>query len=159
MGEYAVRVGGLMDVMDLQCFPSRYLMDSKLTNSRSQFLSRVQDDKLQFQLDAFRFAQEARSAMSKLLYSLGSCILNVAYMSLFSSPGAQYEATAVLGPTVVQEAADDMPDSYSSLKADDGAEGTSETMVMARVIAAVGQVSMIVLGTVLLWRLYKPLLL
>ena len=40
-------------------------MDSRLTNSRSQFLSRVQDDKLQFQLDAFRFAQETRSAVSK----------------------------------------------------------------------------------------------
>nr|BAJ61008.1 egg envelope protein [Anguilla japonica] len=39
------------------------LMDSKLTNSRSQFLSRVQNDKLQFQLDAFRFAKETRSAI------------------------------------------------------------------------------------------------
>nr|BCD71176.1 egg envelope protein [Ophichthidae sp. und] len=39
------------------------LVDSKLTNSRSQFLSRVQDDKLQFELDAFRFAQDARSAI------------------------------------------------------------------------------------------------
>ena len=47
-------------------------MDSKLTNSRSQFLSRVHDDKLQFQLDAFRFAQETRSAVSKLIYALGA---------------------------------------------------------------------------------------
>ncbi|XP_035243668.1 zona pellucida sperm-binding protein 3-like isoform X1 [Anguilla anguilla] len=39
------------------------LMDSKLTNSRSQFLQRVQDDKLQFHLDAFRFAQQARSTI------------------------------------------------------------------------------------------------
>ncbi|KAJ8286357.1 hypothetical protein GJAV_G00037730 [Gymnothorax javanicus] len=38
-------------------------VDSKLTSSRSQFLSREQDDKLQFQLDAFRFAQETRSTM------------------------------------------------------------------------------------------------
>ncbi|KAJ8337282.1 hypothetical protein SKAU_G00385020 [Synaphobranchus kaupii] len=80
------------------------LMDSKLTNSRSQFLSRVQDDKLQFQLDAFRFAQEARSA----------------YMSLFCFPGAQYAGTAVLGPIVVQEAA---KESQSRVKADDRAEG------------------------------------
>ncbi|XP_061078079.1 proline-rich protein 36-like isoform X6 [Conger conger] len=39
------------------------LIDSKMTNSRSRFLPRVQDDKLQFQLDAFRFAQETRSAI------------------------------------------------------------------------------------------------
>ncbi|KAJ8249100.1 hypothetical protein GJAV_G00231170 [Gymnothorax javanicus] len=39
------------------------LVDSKLTSSRSQFMPRVQDNKLQFQLDAFRFAQEARSAI------------------------------------------------------------------------------------------------
>ncbi|KAJ8407530.1 hypothetical protein AAFF_G00273870 [Aldrovandia affinis] len=39
------------------------LMDSKLTSSRSKFLPRVQDDKLSFQLDAFRFAQESRSSI------------------------------------------------------------------------------------------------
>ncbi|KAG9344124.1 hypothetical protein JZ751_012606 [Albula glossodonta] len=38
-------------------------MDSKLTSSRSKFLSREQDGKLQFQLDAFRFAQESRSSI------------------------------------------------------------------------------------------------
>ncbi|KAJ8352349.1 hypothetical protein SKAU_G00238250 [Synaphobranchus kaupii] len=37
------------------------LMDSKLTSSRSEFLSRITDDKLQVKLDAFRFAQETRS--------------------------------------------------------------------------------------------------
>ena len=42
-------------------FPSRCLMDSKLTSSRSKFQSRIQDDKLQVQLDAFLFAQETRS--------------------------------------------------------------------------------------------------
>ncbi|KAJ8337283.1 hypothetical protein SKAU_G00385030 [Synaphobranchus kaupii] len=114
------------------------LMDSKLTNSRSQFLSRVQDDKLQFQLDAFRFAQEARSA----------------YMSLFCFPGAQYAGTAVLGPIVVQEAA---KESQSRVKADDRAEGPSEAMIIAGVMAAVGFVCMIVLGTLLVRRRYKPL--
>ncbi|KAJ8407621.1 hypothetical protein AAFF_G00274780 [Aldrovandia affinis] len=39
------------------------LVDSKLTNSRSKFLPREQDDKLCFQLDAFRFAQESRSSI------------------------------------------------------------------------------------------------
>ncbi|KAJ8407526.1 hypothetical protein AAFF_G00273830 [Aldrovandia affinis] len=39
-------------------------MDSKLTSSRSRFLPRVQDDKLSFQLDAFRFAQESRSSVA-----------------------------------------------------------------------------------------------
>ena len=58
-------VDWLMDVS--YGLPSRCLMDSKLTNSRSQFLLRVQDDKLHFQLDAFRFAHETRSAVSKYM--------------------------------------------------------------------------------------------
>nr|BAJ61010.1 egg envelope protein [Anguilla japonica] len=37
------------------------LMDSKLTSSRSKFQSRIKDDLLQVQLDAFRFAAETRS--------------------------------------------------------------------------------------------------
>ncbi|XP_061098191.1 zona pellucida sperm-binding protein 3-like [Conger conger] len=37
------------------------LIDSKLTSSRSKFQSRKRDEKLQVQLDAFRFAQETRS--------------------------------------------------------------------------------------------------
>lgn len=41
-------------------------MDSKLTSSRSKFLPRIQDDKLHFQLDAFRFAQESRSNVSNI---------------------------------------------------------------------------------------------
>ncbi|KAJ8380453.1 hypothetical protein SKAU_G00012310 [Synaphobranchus kaupii] len=83
------------------------LMDSKLTNSHSQFLSRVQDDKLQFQLDAFRFAQEARSAVHGIVQPF--CVL-----------------------------------------------GASEAVVMAGVMASVGLVCIIVLGTVFLWRLYNP---
>ncbi|XP_072556499.1 uncharacterized protein [Paramormyrops kingsleyae] len=39
------------------------LTDAKVTGSRSQFLPRKQDDKLQLQLDAFRFSQDGRSSM------------------------------------------------------------------------------------------------
>ncbi|XP_073698790.1 zona pellucida sperm-binding protein 3-like [Garra rufa] len=35
------------------------MMDAKLTNSRSRFMSRIQDDKLQFQIEAFRFNQDS----------------------------------------------------------------------------------------------------
>lgn len=34
------------------------MMDAKLTNSRSRFMSRIQDDKLQFQIEAFQFKQD-----------------------------------------------------------------------------------------------------
>nr|BCD71179.1 egg envelope protein [Pantodon buchholzi] len=36
------------------------LVDAKLTSSRSQFMPRTRDDKLKFQLDAFRFSGDAR---------------------------------------------------------------------------------------------------
>ncbi|KAJ8339451.1 hypothetical protein SKAU_G00362370 [Synaphobranchus kaupii] len=85
------------------------LMDSKLTNSRSQFLK-----------------------------------------------AAQYEGGAVLGPILVQEATQDVPESCS---ADHGAEGSSEAVVMAGVMAAVGLICLIVLGTVLVWRHYKHMVL
>ncbi|XP_036411220.1 zona pellucida sperm-binding protein 3-like [Megalops cyprinoides] len=39
------------------------LMDAKLTDSRSKFLPRVQDDKLKIQLDSFRFFQDSRSSV------------------------------------------------------------------------------------------------
>ncbi|XP_062410640.1 zona pellucida sperm-binding protein 3-like [Sardina pilchardus] len=39
------------------------MMDSFLTGSSSQFLPRLQNDKLRFQLDAFRFHQEERSEL------------------------------------------------------------------------------------------------
>ncbi|XP_048835334.1 uncharacterized protein LOC125710092 isoform X47 [Brienomyrus brachyistius] len=39
------------------------LTDAKVTGSRSQFLPRKQDDKLQLQLDAFRFSQDGRSSL------------------------------------------------------------------------------------------------
>ncbi|XP_072556286.1 zona pellucida sperm-binding protein 3-like [Paramormyrops kingsleyae] len=39
------------------------LTDAKVTGSHSQFLPRKQDDKLQLQLDAFRFSQDGRSSM------------------------------------------------------------------------------------------------
>uniref|UniRef100_A0A671MFH4 Zona pellucida sperm-binding protein 3 n=1 Tax=Sinocyclocheilus anshuiensis TaxID=1608454 RepID=A0A671MFH4_9TELE len=35
------------------------MMDAKLTESRSSFMSRIQDDKLQFQIEAFRFEQDS----------------------------------------------------------------------------------------------------
>ncbi|XP_016085981.1 POM121 and ZP3 fusion protein-like [Sinocyclocheilus grahami] len=35
------------------------MMDAKLTESRSRFMSRIQDDKLQFQIEAFRFEQDS----------------------------------------------------------------------------------------------------
>ncbi|XP_051951690.1 zona pellucida sperm-binding protein 3-like [Xyrauchen texanus] len=37
------------------------LMDGKLTGSKSRFLPRIQNDKLQMQLDAFKFQQEKRT--------------------------------------------------------------------------------------------------
>ncbi|XP_048053970.1 zona pellucida sperm-binding protein 3-like [Megalobrama amblycephala] len=36
------------------------MVDAKLTNSRSRFMPRIQDDKLQFQIEAFRFNQDSR---------------------------------------------------------------------------------------------------
>ncbi|XP_036410820.1 zona pellucida sperm-binding protein 3-like [Megalops cyprinoides] len=39
------------------------LTDGKLTGSRSHFMSRIQDNKLQFMLDAFRFHRDARSSL------------------------------------------------------------------------------------------------
>ncbi|KAJ8380475.1 hypothetical protein SKAU_G00012530 [Synaphobranchus kaupii] len=167
------------------------LMDSKLTNSRSQFLSRVQDDKLQFQLDAFRFAQEARSAIyifchlkatAALLDSEGkACSFPPGKERWISASGndqacsccdttcsvrkgrsvdseVQYEGVAVLGPFVVQEAAPDVvPESHGTLKADHSTAGASEAQLMAGLVAVVGLVCMIVLGTVLVWRRYKPI--
>ncbi|XP_072556630.1 zona pellucida sperm-binding protein 3-like [Paramormyrops kingsleyae] len=47
----------------LTCLAFRCLTDAKVTGSRSQFLPRKQDDKLQLQLDAFRFSQDGRSSM------------------------------------------------------------------------------------------------
>ncbi len=38
-------------------FAFRCLVDSKLTGSTSSFMSRVRNDKLQFQLETFRFQQ------------------------------------------------------------------------------------------------------
>ncbi|XP_051558224.1 zona pellucida sperm-binding protein 3-like [Myxocyprinus asiaticus] len=35
------------------------MIDAKLTGSRSKFMPRIQDDKLQFQIEAFRFQQDA----------------------------------------------------------------------------------------------------
>ncbi|KAJ8384571.1 hypothetical protein AAFF_G00201040 [Aldrovandia affinis] len=60
------------------------LTDAKLTGSHSTFLPRVQDDKLYFQLDAFRFFQETRSS----IYIF--CHLKVAAASALTD--AQYKA-------------------------------------------------------------------
>nr|XP_055049951.1 zona pellucida sperm-binding protein 3-like [Misgurnus anguillicaudatus] len=51
------------------------LVDAKITGSSSHFLSRTQNDKLQFQLEAFRFQQEN----SGLVYI--TCVLKVAEAS------------------------------------------------------------------------------
>lgn len=42
----------------------RCLVDAKLTASNSRFMPRVQDDKLQFQLEAFKFQQESSGSVS-----------------------------------------------------------------------------------------------
>ncbi|XP_056114655.1 zona pellucida sperm-binding protein 3-like [Rhinichthys klamathensis goyatoka] len=39
------------------------MLDAKLTNSRSRFMPRIQDDKLQFQIEAFRFKQDSRGSI------------------------------------------------------------------------------------------------
>lgn len=44
----------------------RCMMDAKLTNSRSRFMSRIQDDTLQFQIEAFRFKQDSNGMVSPL---------------------------------------------------------------------------------------------
>ncbi|KAJ8380474.1 hypothetical protein SKAU_G00012520 [Synaphobranchus kaupii] len=76
----------------------------------------------------------------------------------WETQGVQYEGGAVLGPIVVQEAATDVvPESHGTLKADPRAAGASEAQLMAGVVAVVGLVCMIVLGTVLVWRRYKPI--
>jgi hypothetical protein len=49
------------------CFlfhPIRCLTDARQTGSKSHFLQQTQDDKLQFQLEAFRFHQDERSSVS-----------------------------------------------------------------------------------------------
>ncbi|ROI15129.1 Zona pellucida sperm-binding protein 3 [Anabarilius grahami] len=56
------------------------LVDAKLTGSRSHFMPRTQIDKLQFQLDAFRFQQSE----SGLVYI--TCILKVAAASTPTGP-------------------------------------------------------------------------
>lgn len=48
----------------------RCMVDAKLTNSRSKFMPRMQDDKLQFQIEAFRFNQDSRGLVSPLLYTI-----------------------------------------------------------------------------------------
>lgn len=41
---------------------SSCLVDARITGSSSQFMPRSQDDKLQFQLEAFRFLQQPKSS-------------------------------------------------------------------------------------------------
>ncbi|KAJ8249099.1 hypothetical protein GJAV_G00231160 [Gymnothorax javanicus] len=162
------------------------LVDSKLTSSRSQFMPRVQDNKLQFQLDAFRFAQEARSAIYIFCHLRATAAMpdsdgracsfplgKERWIEASGNDGAcsccdtscggrkgrsadaavQYEGNAVLGPILVQEA-EDVPESHRPLKADHPA-GASEAVLVAGVMAAVGMVCIIVLGTMLMWRQHK----
>lgn len=54
-------------------FYPRCLVDPKLTGSSSRFMPRTQIDKLQFQLEAFRFQQEISGFVCMLFSSLGAC--------------------------------------------------------------------------------------
>ncbi|KAJ8407588.1 hypothetical protein AAFF_G00274450 [Aldrovandia affinis] len=173
------------------------LMDSKLTSSRSMFLPTIEDDKLRFQLDAFRFAQESRSSIYIVCHLKATAVSpDTEGKACSFSPGserwtdahgndqacgccdtsctgrkgrsladsaAQWQGDAALGPIIVQQAsANDMMSQSQSvpLKAEaHSATGVSpEAVVMAGVVAAVGLVCVVVLGTVLLWRLHKPTL-
>ncbi|KAJ8407592.1 hypothetical protein AAFF_G00274490 [Aldrovandia affinis] len=173
------------------------LMDSKLTSSRSKFLPRVQDDKLHFQLDAFRFAQESRSSIYIVCHlkatavspdtegkacsfspvserwtdahgndqACGCCDTSCTRRKgrSLTDSAAQWQGDAALGPIIVQQvsANDMMTQSQSApLKAETHrAMGMSpEAVVMAGVVAAVGLVCVVVLGTVLFWRQSKPTL-
>ncbi|KAJ8396748.1 hypothetical protein AAFF_G00013470 [Aldrovandia affinis] len=85
------------------------LTDAKLTGSHSTFLPRIQDDKLYFQLDAFRFFQELHLHFLPPESSCSFC-------------SAQWEGNASLCPIYVhQTAANDMvPESQTSpLKPED----------------------------------------
>ena len=46
--------------------PYRCLSDSKLMASRSQFMPRKQDEKLQMEIEAFRFADESSDSVSNI---------------------------------------------------------------------------------------------
>lgn len=56
------------------CCPNRCLADAYLTNSTSRFLPRVEEHKLRFQLDAFRFYQEPGNQVGKLYHYIYTCI-------------------------------------------------------------------------------------
>ncbi|XP_072556907.1 zona pellucida sperm-binding protein 3-like [Paramormyrops kingsleyae] len=62
------------------------LTDAKVTGSRSQFLPRKQDDKLQVQLDAFRFSQDGRSSVSTGTHAGFPCLNELAASMLLLSP-------------------------------------------------------------------------
>ncbi|KAJ8407527.1 hypothetical protein AAFF_G00273840 [Aldrovandia affinis] len=141
------------------------LMDSKLTSSRSKFLPRVQDDKLSFQLDAFRFAQESRSSVYIFCHLKATAALpDSAGKACCFSAGSNRGRVMLsfVGPIVVQQvAANGMVSQSQSalLMAEDHSAGVSpEAVVMAGVVAAVGLVCVVVLVTVLRWRRRKPIL-
>ncbi|XP_061117845.1 zona pellucida sperm-binding protein 3-like [Conger conger] len=165
------------------------LMDSKLTNSRSHFLSRVQDNKLQFQLDGFRFAQETRSTLYIFCHLKAipdsdgkACSFPLGQQRWIEASGndqkcsccdsgcsgrkgrsvdsaIQYEFEAALRPVIFQEATKDAVESHNTLKMDHEAQGASEAVFMAGVMAAVALVCIIVLVLVLVWRRYKRVVL
>ncbi|KAJ8342389.1 hypothetical protein SKAU_G00323170 [Synaphobranchus kaupii] len=82
----------MAEVVAQKNIPSRCLMDSKLTSSRSEFLSRIADDKLQVKLDAFRFAQETRSQVLINFFSFVKAV-----DLYFCSPGVSSEAVVIAG--------------------------------------------------------------
>lgn len=52
------------------CVVFRCLFDSQLTGSSSQFLPQSTDDRLQFELEAFRFQQDDRGVVRLPVYLL-----------------------------------------------------------------------------------------
>ncbi|CAB1326647.1 unnamed protein product [Coregonus sp. 'balchen'] len=84
------------------------LVDAKLTGSSSQFLSRSKDDKIQFQLESFRFQPQNDS--QQLYITCGddqvcgccdsSCAVSKAN-DLDSDSDFQWEGDATLGPVIV----------------------------------------------------------
>lgn len=59
-----LNASGETEACFLLCASCRCLIDAKLTGSRSHFLPRTQDDKLRFELEAFRFAQGDQNEVS-----------------------------------------------------------------------------------------------
>nr|XP_023690121.1 zona pellucida sperm-binding protein 3-like [Paramormyrops kingsleyae] len=170
------------------------LIDAKLTGSGSQFMPRTQDDKLQMQLEAFRFSQQNSSLMyitCLLKATVASAALDMGYKACSFSTVAnrwvdasggdqlcgccdtscdlrkgrslddeapQWQDEALLGPFIVLEKpllADVKAEAQESAQnaVEPVTAGFSAEMVaLAGIVAAVGLVSMVVLGAVIRWK-------